>query len=192
MKFRSVLLCITVVFMIGLTAAPALALMATFDPTGPISVQEGESFTIDVFAQGDSAWGDLTDFGFDVDPLDNLLHVDYTGYIIGTDYNDVGGTPDNRYVSGLYWGFGNAGDYVLLATLSFTAVSPGTDILSVSGAWDGTYYGLYYWDMLTDSITNVDFDGSITINVQAVPLPAAGILLAFGLTGLGLARRKRG
>ena len=53
------------ILIIGFGALPVHALMATFNPPDdPIIVNVGDSFDVEVFAEGEIVWGELTGFGF--------------------------------------------------------------------------------------------------------------------------------
>lgn len=154
----------------------------------------GDSFDVTVSVTHSNNFEMLTGFGFDVDPSSQLNNIVLNGYQIGLGYDDVG---FGKYVSGLQDIFAppnmqQAPGQTLLATLSFTALSQGSDTLEVFGAFDGWFYGLFY------ELTDFGVDGSIDIEVHSqgggdvgeVPIPAPILLLGTGLCGLGVFRRK--
>ncbi|MCK5232981.1 MAG: hypothetical protein KAR13_22100, partial [Desulfobulbaceae bacterium] len=158
-------------------AVPAQALFASFNVLDSY-IEIGESFDVEVSVYDDGTLGDLTGFGFDVDPFATLSLFSYDYATLDLNFDD-GGTSGS-YVGGLYNGTGNAGTDVMLATLSFTAgFTVGTDTLSIKGLYDGWDHGLYY--EFDDPLVGQDILGSINIDVNPlgapVPEPATMLLL---------------
>jgi hypothetical protein len=172
------------ILIIGFGALPGHAFMATFNPPDdPIIVNVGDSFGVEVFAQGSFDWGDLTGFGFDVDPFGQLSNISFNSYTIGPGFDDWG---SGSFVSGVFDPFSfppNAGQNVLLATLSFTALSIGTDTLQIEGIFSiPSNSGLFYENR------NESIEGHT--NISVVPAPATILLLSSGLLGLAGIKRK--
>lgn len=136
----------------------------------------GESFSVDVLAQAALGDGDLTAFGFDVDPNGTLTRVSYDGHTIGPDYTDLSVALNE--VVGEYNGIGNAGQNVLLASLDFTALSAGSESLLIQGIFDGEFKGGYYENL------DADLAGLLTFTVIPESTGAAAVL---GMLAIGFA-----
>ena len=171
----------------GLLAVNAAGVVSLQPPPMPISV--GATFDVGVWANGPGAPVELLAFGFDVDPLNTLSLVTYTGYTIGP--GAWAGIGLVNEVSGVF--FPGASDpAVLLATLSFTANTVGTDTLVVRGLADNLFAGLFY-DDLTDLRapvrSNDDIDARISITI--IPEPSATLIVCAGLVGFVAWRHNR-
>lgn len=135
-----------------------------------------------------SAIASTTGFGFDVAIDQPTSVLGYTGYSMGSIFDDFSDPFNPNNVSGLYFGPGNAGEDIELATLRFEALGVGTGTIDTSGLFDGMFYGLFY--MFGDE----DLLGSLDVSVNAAPVPEPGtfILLLTGLAGVvGMKKRRR-
>ena len=140
------------------------------------SIIVGETFDVEVWADGDNINQQLLAFGFDV--ITPGTYFSYTGYTIEAGFDDFSdpSNPDN--VCGAYDFLTPLGDDVHLATLSFNAIDVGTDNLTALGLYDWAFDGLYYeWD-------GYDIDPTINITVNPIPEPSTILLLCLGLFGL--------
>jgi hypothetical protein len=173
------------ILVIGFGAVPAHAVkIASFDILDPL-IEVGDNFDVEVSVFDEGALGDLTGFGFDVDPFGELSLISFDSYTIGPDYFDLGSGFGNP-IEGAYIGSGNAGTDLLLATLSFTALSIGTDTLNVEELFDGLFSGLFY-----EALAPSDGESILgSTNISVVPEPATLLLLGFGLLGLAAVKRK--
>ena len=153
-------------------------------------IEVGESFDIQIWADADNTGYELTGFGFDLNT--STTYISYNSYTIGPEFTDV---SSPNYFSGLM--IGTPANNMLLATLSFTAgTTPGTfSAISLSGTYDGLFYGLFYTDGVNDYGYDISASTSITIydnSPTSVPEPSAVLLLGAGLLGLiGLRKRAR-
>ena len=190
MKIKLMLTLFLTAFITCFTVAQAHAVLVTLDVLDDY-VMVGETFDVEVLVYDNGGLGDLTAFGFDVDPLGSLSLFSYDGYTVASDFDDVGYNYNNflpaNYVAGWYLGLGNAGQDVLLATLSFTTGSvTGTDTLDIEGIFDSWDYGLFY-EFGDEHIAATTY---ITINSAPIPEPCTILLFGAGLPAIAVFRKR--
>lgn len=166
--------------------APALAEVAA--PTVSLKVLDdcigvGESFDVEVWADGDGIGEELLAFGFNVT---FGTCFSYDGYTIESGFDDDSFGLDN--VAGSVFE-GITDDDVLLATLSCTGLALGICNLGVSGDRETLVEGLFY------DFSDFDIDANTDIVVEScaapVPEPCTMLLVASGLLGMGVFNRKK-
>ena len=112
----------------------------------------GESFDVNVWADGDGIMQELLAFGFDVSTTGGAFS--YDGYTIQPEFYDDSSGSDN--VSGsAFPSITNTYD-VLLAKLSFNSLSEGTGNLTITGYYNSMFSGLYYEDDGFDIFASTD------------------------------------
>lgn len=147
----------------------------------------GDTFEVEVWADGDNIGLELLSFGFDV-LFSNGSVFNYDGYTLESGFEDFSSGAGN--VTGDVFP-GIPENEVLLATLSFSTLALGTDTLSVIGPYDQHFGGLYY-ERPDWSIDGFDINATLTISVGVTPVPepAAIFLISTGLLGWAGFKRK--
>jgi len=166
-------------FALALLASAPAAATVTVRVVSPVSeVSVGEIFSIQLRAEASQP---ILGFGLDLGFDGAVLAIDAPP-AIGPLWDPLV-APDGDGLAGLVFPAGLTGD-LLLATLSFEALAPGTtDIVASFTAGD-----------LTEGfpLDPSGFDADVSFvgaPIQVVPEPAAGLLVAAGLLGLAGYRR---
>lgn len=152
----------------------------------------GDTFEVEVWADGDDIGLELLAFGFDVSFEDGSIFT-YDGYTMESGFDDFSDPSIFGNVSGDVFP-GIPDNDILLATLSFSVTAFGTDTLNITGIYDEMFYGLYYETPDFEWI-GYDINASLTITAGAaapIPEPASFLLIATGLLGLAGINRKFG
>jgi hypothetical protein len=135
MKNITVLICASLIFLSqSLYAVPSASLLL---PNGLVMV--GDDFEIQLILDGDGIGEELLAFGLDV-LADNGV-VSYQGFSLTADFTDASFGASN--ISAFAFP-GVADNIVLLATLSYKALTEGFAMIGVEGIFDGIFNGLYY------------------------------------------------
>jgi hypothetical protein len=150
------------------------------------SIQVGETFHLDVFAGAVTTDDGLLAFGFDVSSVGGIAN--YTGYEIGPAFFDDSPLffPETMVAGSAFPSI--FGDDILLARLSFQAISPGDGYLGIFSDLSVFSEGLF-----TES---TQFDLTIQLQVTVnngttpVPEPTTAILVGLGLAGVLILRRR--
>ncbi len=156
-------------------------------------VTVGDSFDVQVlvtdsFTGVNNLFGlpeELLAFGFDVSTTGTVLS--YSGYTVDPLFWDTSDplNPNNVAGSAFPGVDVTANQDVLLATLTFDALSAGTGTISTTGLYDGLFLGLFY------EVSGFDIDAALAITVKPIPEPTTMLLFGFGLTCLGVVSRYR-
>lgn len=183
MKKFTVLICASLIVLCqSAHAVPSASLLL---PNGQVMV--GDDFEIQLMLDGDGIAEELLAFGLDV--LADTGVVSYQGFTLTPDFTDV--SFGARNISAFAFP-GIADNTVLLATLSYKALTEGVGVIGVEGLFDGFFSGLYYEQ------SNFDLTAKASITVVAsssTPTIDEPSHLLYTLTGLVLIlisiRRKR-
>lgn len=164
-------------------AVPMASLKLVNAPAGV-----GDSFQVEVWLNGDGIGLDFLSFGFDV-AFDAGGFYNYDGYTIGSGFDDDSVMSGNDVAGSVFPGITD--DDVLLATLSFSTLAIGADVLNVTGLYDGVFSGLYY-ELPDLNLAGYDIAASLRISTQTDPVPEPGALYlaSIGLLGFAYVNRK--
>ena len=171
------------IVMIGLNAWGTPIVSLALDSS---DLTVGDSFNVLVSASGISD-DDLVSFGFDL--AFDSAEFSWTSAVVGTAFlDDSDALGDTDVAGSVFPGVG--GDDILLATLSFTALSEGVDLSLgiLSDTVNDLYEGLW-----TVSGGQIDLTGNIIITVNGaanpVPEPSTLVLVFMGLISIAGLRK---
>jgi hypothetical protein len=139
-----------------------------------------------VWARGLTKGDEVTSFGFDVHYVQGGL--DFTRAVMAPGFDDVSAVFPKTRVAG--WAFPAIGislvDEILLASLGFRCLSPGTFFIGIASDPGDPNEGLIH---LANPYLEDIFAG-IAVTAAPVPAPPSLLLLATGLIGLVYCRRR--
>jgi|WetSurMetagenome_2_1015567.scaffolds.fasta_scaffold16742_4 hypothetical protein len=194
MKLKNLKLFLLTIISGILFSVPAMAIPTTnFNQVNsPNSV--GDTFDIEIWADGDNMDLGLLFFGFDVG-FDKGGIFNYTGYTLGSAFSEDDSLGSNNVAAFAFPAI--AENQTLLATLSFSTSSLGSDTLRITGLYDGLFSGLYY-ELMDGELIGYDINSSLTITTSEpepspVPESSTVLLLSAGFTflsGMGLRQKK--
>lgn len=169
-----------------LQVSTASAGVISFDYTDTVNL--GDEFVVDVY--GDIGFDELYGFYFDIESLTN--NVSYLDAVINPSFdagffNDIDATIVNDF--DYFNDFDLISGNVLLASLTFSADSIGSDTISLIG--DDFNFGGFF--TLFNGFTDIDasFDINVVDAIKDVPEPPVMAIFAFGLLALARSRKRQ-
>jgi hypothetical protein len=186
-KMQKILLKITTVALLWCTfwVYPAQAI-----PTASLKLLDsdifvGDTFNVQVWADGDGIGQEFLSFGFDIIESGSGV-LSFNSYTLNPLFDDDSFFTSLDVAGSTFEGIPD--DDVLLATLNYTALAAGSGMIRIEGFPLDTgmsFAGLYY------IFSEFNIDDEITLNVSnPVPEPTTIILFGLGLIGLGMSRKK--
>ncbi len=164
-----------------LFSLPLAAGTITLNPS-QTNVNVGDAFSVNVVYSGNV--DEIVGFGFNTAFSANLQLDNFT---VAAPFDKISDLGENVVVGVAFEG--PTSDSVPLAVLNFTALAVGSGTISVSGAYDEEFLGLYF-------LFNEDgesIEGSTTLQVNEgseIPEPSTAWLVAFAAPALAWRLRR--
>lgn len=182
------------IFLLSVILGLAITVPAMAIPTASLNLLNtpndvGDTFNVEIWADGDDTGFGLLFFGFDV-TFDIGGIFSYSGYTLGEEF--VSDSIEGIDIAASTFP-AISDNNVLLANLSFSVIDFGTETIRILGLYDGLFSGLYY-ELTNGELGGYDINSSLSLTVESepqpspVPEPSSMLLLGIGIVSLSAIR----